>query len=82
MPTQLYRVRTGSTATTSGRELLDTMEQLADAFARLTRIRAAMIQQKDGTTDTDGDFVTLVDRLWLHRCLRYGVALGGAGGIC
>lgn len=51
MATNLYRLRTGATATASGRELLDTLEQIGDAFARLKRIFAAMTQQKDDTTD-------------------------------
>jgi hypothetical protein len=58
MPTNLYRVRTGATGTVSGRELLDTMETLGDAYARIRRIFDAMSQQQDGATGTDSDFVT------------------------
>jgi hypothetical protein len=43
----------------SGRELLDTLEQISDAFARLKRIRLAMIQQKDGSAGNATDFVTM-----------------------
>lgn len=59
MATNLYRVRTGSTATTSGRELLDTLEQIAETFSRLKRIRLAMVAQKDGASDTASDYVTM-----------------------
>jgi hypothetical protein len=51
-------MRTGATATPSGRELLDTMETLAEAFARLERIFAAWTQQKDGAAGNATDHVT------------------------
>jgi hypothetical protein len=58
MPTNLYRVRAGATGTVSGRELLDTLEALGDAYARVRRILNAMSQQQDGASGTDSDFVT------------------------
>jgi hypothetical protein len=58
MPTSLYRMRTGATQTMPGRELLDTLETLGDAFARAQRIFDALTQEQDGATGTDTDFVT------------------------
>jgi hypothetical protein len=58
MATNLFRVRTGATATPSGRELLDTIETIAEAFSRLNRIFDAMTQQKDGAAGNATDFVT------------------------
>jgi hypothetical protein len=58
MASNLYRVRTGTTATPMGRELLDTLEQIGDAFARLQRLFAAMTQERDGNAGNDTDFVT------------------------
>jgi hypothetical protein len=58
MPTNLYRVRQGSTGTTSGRELLDTLATLDDRLANLQRIFAAMTQQQDDTTQGTTAFVT------------------------
>jgi len=58
MASNLYRIRTGSTGTMSGRELIDTMETLASAYATIRRINLAMVQQKDGTTGTATDYLT------------------------
>ena len=52
MPSNFIRIRTGATATPMGRELVDTLEQIGDAFARLKRLFAAMTQERDGATDT------------------------------
>jgi|SRR6266853_2889980 len=58
MASNHFQVRQGSTATASGRELLDTLETIGDAFGRLKRIFDAMTQQKDGATGTATDYVT------------------------
>jgi hypothetical protein len=59
MASALYHVRTDSTQTASGRELLDVLNQINQLFGRLTTIRAAMIQQKDGSSGTATDYVTM-----------------------
>ena len=58
MPTNLYRVRTGSNATPSGRRLLDKITLLRRAFADVEEERDAMVQQKDGTANDATDHVT------------------------
>lgn len=58
MPTSLYRIRRGVTSTQVGNEFLGAIEQLANAFGALERIRAAMIQDKDGAVGDDTDWVT------------------------
>jgi hypothetical protein len=58
MPSNLYRIRTGANGTVSGRELIDTMEALSQAYATTRRIVNAMTQQRDDTTNTDTAYVT------------------------
>lgn len=58
MATALYKIRTGATATNCGRELVSALEQLSDAHSRIERLRAAIIQEKDGTAGDATDFAT------------------------
>ncbi|HYE77933.1 MAG TPA: hypothetical protein VEI97_08105 [bacterium] len=48
MATSHIYVKTATGATASGRDLLATLEQIGDGFARLARHFDAMGQQKDG----------------------------------
>lgn len=47
-----------SPATTRGRELLDDLETVNQAFSRLELHRAAIIQEKDGNAGDATDYVT------------------------
>ena len=56
MATNHIYVKTGAGATASGRELLDTLEQIGRSYGDLKRIFAAMTQQKDGDGTQDSHF--------------------------
>ena len=55
MASSLYRVQRTSTP---GTDLLVTLNVINEAFAKLKLLRAAMIQQKDGSAGTAADYVT------------------------
>jgi len=42
----------------SGRELIDTMETLAQSYATIRRIVLALIQERDGSGAADADYLT------------------------
>lgn len=60
MASNLYRVRTGSGSTASGRRLLDRVDNLWRAWTELVAERDAILQQRDADSDPDAptDFDT------------------------
>ncbi len=58
MPANHIPIETAANATTSGRELLATLDAIGDNYARLKRIFAAMVQQTD---DEPGSLTTRTD---------------------
>jgi hypothetical protein len=59
MAAAVYRIDPSKAkSTVLGPQLLNAIEQINQAYAVLLTHRAAMIQQEDGSTGTDTDFVT------------------------
>lgn len=55
MASSMYRVQRTSTP---GTDLLVTLNTINEAFAKLKLLRAAMVQQKDGSAGNATDYVT------------------------
>lgn len=58
MAANIYRIRTGATATRSGARLLGALETLQEAFDQVKRERLAIIQEKDGAAGNASDYAT------------------------
>lgn len=58
MASNLYRIKRGTGSTELGNRLLGALDQLSDAFSVIERLRAAIVQEKDGSAGDDTDYVT------------------------